>query len=80
TDEEILAYTREQSARPRIFPAMPPKRWIVFLPEGRDRARLWSVLENRGEVTNDGARRTFDLVATDHLADLAGRLVIGWRS
>src|SRR5690625_1495691 len=80
TDEEILAYTREQSAKPRIFPAVPPKLWVVFMPEGRNRARLWSVLENRGEVNNDGARRTFDLVATDHLADLSGRLVIGWRS
>lgn len=73
TNEEILAYTREQSA-------VPPKLWVVFMPEGGDRARLWSVLENRGEVKNDGARRTFDLVATDHLADLSGRLVIGWRS
>lgn len=80
TDEEILAYTREQSAKPRIFPVVPPKLWVVFMPEGGDRARLWSVLENRGEVTNDGVRRTFDLVATDHLADLTGRLVIGWKS
>ena len=80
SDEEILAYTCEQSAKPRIFPAVPPRLWVVFMPEGGDRARLWSVLENRGEVTNDGARRTFDLVSTDHLADLIGRLVIGWRS
>lgn len=80
TDDEILAYTREQSAKPRIFPAAPPRLWVVFKPEGGDRARLWSVLENRGEVTNDDGRRTFDLVATDHLADLRSRLVIGWRS
>lgn len=80
TDEEILAYTCEQSAKPRIFPAVPPRLWVVFMPEGGDRARLWSVLENCGEVSNDGALRTFDLVATDHLADLRNRLVIGWRS
>ena len=80
TDEQILAYTCEQSSKPRFFPAVPPRLWVVFMPEGGDRARLWSVLENRGEMTNDGTRRTFDLVATDHLADLTGRLVIGWKS
>lgn len=80
TDEEILAYTSEQSANPRVFPASPPRLWAVFIREGGDRARLWSVLENRGEVSNDGAMRTFDLVETEHLADLRDRLVIGWRS
>jgi len=80
TDEEILAYTRSQSASPRIFPAAPPTIWVVFVREGGDRARLWSVLENRGEVANDGAFRTFDLVASERLADLRNRLVIGWRS
>lgn len=40
TDEEILAYACQQSAKPRIFPANPPKLWVVFLPEGGDRARL----------------------------------------
>ncbi|WP_298988891.1 GIY-YIG nuclease family protein [uncultured Pseudokineococcus sp.] len=80
TDEEILAYTRRQSASPRIFPATLPRLWVVFLREGGDRARLWSVLENRGEVANDGALRTFDLVESEHLADLKDRLVIGWRS
>lgn len=80
TDEEILAYTRVQSARPRIFPTYPPRLWVVFIREGGDRARLWSVLENRGEISNDGALRTFDLVASAHLAELRNRLVIGWRS
>ncbi|WP_250891745.1 GIY-YIG nuclease family protein [Curtobacterium poinsettiae] len=80
TDEEILAYTRQQSAKPRIFPVDPPPIWVVFIREGGDRARLWSVLENRGEVSNDGALRTFDLVVSEHLADLRNRLVIGWRS
>lgn len=80
TGDEILAYTSQQSAKPRIFPAAPPRIWVVFIREGGDRARLWSVLENRGEVANDGALRTFDLVASEHLADLRNRLVIGWRS
>lgn len=80
THEEILEYTRQQSANPRIFPADPPEIWVVFLREGGDRARFWSVVENRGEILNDGVRRTFDIVVTDHLADLRNRLVIGWRS
>jgi hypothetical protein len=82
TDDEILAYTSGQSGNPRIFPATPPKYWVVFLPEGGDRARLWSVLANHGQVGNghDGLGRTFDLEHTDLMADLRNRLVIGWRS
>lgn len=80
SDDEITAYTRVQSANTRTFPAAPPKLWVVFLPEGGDRARLWSVLSNRGEVGNDGLRRTFELEHTDLMADLRNRLVIGWRS
>lgn len=38
------------------------------------------MLENRGEHRNDGILRTFDLVETDHMADLRSRLVIGWNS
>lgn len=80
SDCEILAYTSQQSARPRVFPADPPRIWVVFVREGGDRARLWSVLENRGEISNDGTQRTFDLATSDHLADLRNRLVIGWKS
>lgn len=80
SDDEIMAYTSRQSTNLRIFPADPPRTWVVFLREGGDRARLWSVVENRGEVSNDGALRTFDLVVSDRMADLRNRLVIGWRS
>lgn len=80
TDEEILGYTSEQSTNPRIFPVAPPRHWIAFLPEGGDRARLWSVVENRGEIWNDGRRRRFDLAHTAHLADLRNRLVIRWKA
>jgi hypothetical protein len=52
----------------------------VFIREGGDRARLWAVLENQGEIGTDGVERTFDLVVSDHLADLRDRLVVGWRS
>lgn len=80
SDDEVLAYTCRQSASSRVFPADPPRTWIVFLPEGGDRARLWSVVHNAGEISNDGALRTFDLQRTDDLEDLNNRLVIGWRS
>ncbi|WP_223838784.1 GIY-YIG nuclease family protein [Saccharopolyspora pogona] len=80
TDAEILQYTSQQSAKPHIFPVVPPRTWIVFIREGSNWARLWSVLENHGEISNDGTLRTFDLVASEQLADLRNRLVIGWRS
>lgn len=80
TDAEILHYTSQQSAKPRNFPVVPPRTWIVFIREGGDRARLWSVLENHGETSNDGTLRTFDLAISDQLADLRNRLVIGWNS
>ncbi|SDI97122.1 hypothetical protein SAMN05444695_1146 [Rhodococcus triatomae] len=64
TDEELLAYTSQQSAKPWIFPVEPPSIWVALVREDGDRARLWSVLENRGEVSNDGALRTFDLVVS----------------
>lgn len=81
TDAEILEYTSIQGAKATTaFPAIPPRYWIVFIGEGRDRARLWAVLENRGEIANDGVLRTFDTVVIDHMADLRKRLVIGWKS
>lgn len=80
TDEEILRYTAGQSSNLRIFPAEPPAIWVVFVREGGARARLWAVVENRGEISDDGFRRTFNLVVSDHMADLRNRLVIGWRS
>ncbi|MBK0419139.1 GIY-YIG nuclease family protein [Leucobacter sp. CSA1] len=80
TDQEILEYTWNQAADPQRFPSVPPRFWVVFVKEGGDQARLWSVLENRGEVTNDGERRVFDLVASEHMEDLQHRLVIEWRS
>lgn len=78
TDAEILAYTGNQSTSARSFPAAPPRYWAVFVREGGDRARLWSVMENRGEISNDGVRRVFDLVESDFMTDLRRRLVIGW--
>jgi hypothetical protein len=44
TGEEILLYTSQQSANPRIFPTAPPAISVVFVCEGGDRAAcgpLW---------------------------------------
>ena len=80
SDQAILRYTSQQSSNPRIFPSVLPPIWVVFVRDGGDRARLWSVVENRGEISNNGTLRTFDLAVTEHLVDLRDRLVIGWRS
>ncbi|MBY6061014.1 GIY-YIG nuclease family protein [Microbacterium esteraromaticum] len=79
TDAEILNYTRGFGAN-GSFPAAPPRYWVVFIKEGSNQARLWSVIENRGELENDSVLRTFDISATEHMAELRKRLVIGWRS
>lgn len=54
--------------------------WVIFIKEGGDRARLWAVAANRGEISNNGIIRTFNIAETDHMSDLRNRLVIGWRS
>lgn len=52
----------------------------MFIREGGAEARLWPVVENRGEVRRDDTRRWFDLVPTDDLPEFRNRLVIGWSS
>lgn len=54
SDEEILEYTGRQSADRKGFPAEPPPVWVVFIREDGNGARLWSVVDNRGETSSDG--------------------------
>lgn len=58
THAEILEYTQNQSSDTRRFPVLPPRLWVVFIKEGGDQARLSSVVENHGEVGNNGIIRT----------------------
>lgn len=79
TDAEVLDYT--SGYRPDgPFPARPPRYWVVFIKEGGNQARLWSVVENKGELPADGILRRFDIAQTDHMVELRKRLVVGWRS
>ena len=79
TDADILEYTRGYSAT-GPFPAVPPRYWVVFIKEGGSQARLWSVVENRGEIESDDGLRRFDVSETEHMAELRKRLVLGGRS
>ena len=80
SDEEILEYTGRQSADRKGFPAEPPPVWVVFIREGGNGARLWSVVDNCGETSNGVEYRFFDLSRSERMADLRDRLVIDWSS
>lgn len=57
TNAEIVEYTRIRSTDTIRFPIAPPRHWVVFIREGGDQARLWSVVENRGEFSRDEITR-----------------------
>lgn len=81
TFDQVLSYTSTQSRDTKVFKAKPARYWVIFLPDLGTRARLWAVVENVGEIPNDGPLREFDLrVLPEALSDLAGRLVIRWAS
>lgn len=81
TFDQVLSYTSTQSRDTKVFKAKPARYWVIFLPDLGTRARLWAVVENAGEIPNDGPLREFDLrVLPEALSDLAGRLVIRWAS
>jgi hypothetical protein len=81
TFDEIMTFTSTQSRGPMGFKKDPARYWVVFLPELGSRARLWAVVENMGEIPNDGPLRMFELQARPAiLPDLTGRLLIQWAS
>jgi hypothetical protein len=72
SDEQVFAYTSNQSVKTTTFPASPPRVWVVFLPEPGGRARFWRVVHNHGEVGRDDKSRDFDLEIVDTMSDLCG--------
>lgn len=80
TEERVLVYTREQDVSPRRFPAVPPRYWVIFVADGKNRSRFWGTFENHGELETERTEscRFFDLHSTDFLAPLKDRLVIDW--
>ncbi|WP_432245734.1 GIY-YIG nuclease family protein [Arthrobacter sp. G.S.26] len=80
TEERVLAYTREQDVSPRRFPLDPPRYWVIFVADGKNRSRLWGTFENHGEIIElrTESNRFFDLRPTGLLAPLTNRLVVEW--
>jgi hypothetical protein len=72
---QLIPYTSEQGAR---FP-IKYRYWLTFVGEEGTSARLVACYENLGNTIVDGQwGRQFDLVESEVLADLLGRLVIDW--
>ncbi|SCZ63013.1 hypothetical protein SAMN02799638_03536 [Arthrobacter sp. UNCCL28] len=80
TLDKVLRYTREQDISPRRFPADPPRFWVIFIADGKNRSRLWGTFENHGEVAGErtASCRYFELTVSDFLSPLRDRLVIDW--
>src|SRR6478609_6630591 len=82
TEERVLEYTRRQDVSSRHFPAVPPRYWVVLIPDGQRRSRLHSTFENYGEALAERTETTryFDLHPSNFLAPLKDRLVVDWAS
>lgn len=84
TPAAVLAYTRDQDARHRVFPETPAPIWLVFMEDGtRDgihRSRFYGAYDNTGEALEERAEtnRRFDLAPSPLMASLANRLVVEW--
>jgi len=80
TAEAVITYTRRQGAAGGKFPKHPPRWWLVFLADGGHRSRFYGAYENRGEVFDerDDTDRVYDLMESDLLDKLDGRLVVEW--
>jgi len=80
TPDTVRDYTRGQLLTGGKFPADPPRWWIVFIPDTGNRARLYTVYENHGELETErtDVDRFYDLRETDILADQRDHLVIEW--
>lgn len=84
TPEAVLAYTRDQDARHRVFPETPAPIWLVFMEDGSHdgshRSRFFGAFDNAGESLDERTEtnRRFNLAPSTLMASLANRLVIEW--
>lgn len=81
TPEKVLAYTRAQGVeKGHKLGSTPVRTWLIFIADGRSRARFFTAYDNRGEQTElrTERHRYFDLREADLLSALRGRLVIEW--
>lgn len=84
TPAAVLAYTRDQDARHRVFPETPAPIWLIFMEDGTHdgihRARFYGAYDNNGEslAERTETNRRFDLAPTPLMASLANRLVVEW--
>lgn len=82
--EAVIAYTRDQDARFRVFPEHPPGLWLVFMEdgthEGLHRSRFYGAYENHGEATDErtDTNRRFNLRPSPVLGLMKNRLVVEW--
>ena len=84
TPEAVLDYTRRQDHRATVFPAKPPRMWLIFMEDGSHngahRSRFYGAFENLGEVIDKHTPeyRYFDLKPVPLLEALRRRLVVDW--
>lgn len=80
TPEQVRDYTRRQHRKPGLFPANPPRLWLIFAADGGLRSRFLAAYDNRGPLVDerDEMFRFYDLHESEALVALRDRLVIEW--
>lgn len=82
--DAVIAYTRDQDARYRVFPERPPRLWLAFMEdgthEGAHRSRFFGAYANAGEALAEQTEtnRRFQLSESSFMETLKNRLVIEW--
>jgi hypothetical protein len=82
--EAVLAYTRTQDSRFRVFPENPPRIWLIFMEDGSHggahRSRFYGAYENDGESLDERTEtnRSFHITPSHVLELMKNRLVVEW--